>query len=80
MKKGILVSVCYITALEQFIMLLYSLVLMVGSQCTMSLEEEMLFHLNADGYIECYEDLDCPSPVEVEEGHRVIQFSCSGKG
>ena len=46
----------------------------------MSLEEEMLFHLNADGYIECYEDLDCPSPVEVEEGHRVIQFSCSGKG
>ena len=53
---------------------LHLLVLMMG----LSLEEEPLFQLNADGYIECYEDLDCPNPIEVEEDNTIIRFSCSG--
>ena len=43
------------------------------------LEEELPFQLNVDGYIECYDDLDCPSSVEVAENNTIIQFSCSGK-
>ena len=63
------------TTLELAIMLnLHLLVLMMG----LSLEEEPLFQLNADGYIECYEDLDCPNPIEVEEDNTIIRFSCSG--
>ena len=63
------------TTLELAIMLnLHLLVLMMG----LSVEEEPLFQLNADGYIECYEDLDCPNPIEVEEDNTIIRFSCSG--
>ena len=72
---SILVSACTFTTLELAIMLnLHLLVLMMG----LSLEEEPLFQLNADGYIECYEDLDCPNPIEVEEDNTIIRFSCSG--
>ena len=72
---SILVSACTFTTLELAIMLnLHLLVLMMG----LSLEEEPLFQLNADGYIECYEDLDCPNPIEIEEDNTIIRFSCSG--
>ena len=35
--------------------------------------------LNPDGYIECFEDLDCPDPVEVPENKTISSFSCSGE-
>merc|ERR1711953_144031 len=64
------------TTLELAIMLnLHLLVLMMG----LTLEEEPLFQLNAGGYIECYEDLDCPNPIEIEEDNTIIRFSCSGE-
>ena len=37
-----------------------------------------VFHLNPDGYIECYDDLDCPDPVELPNNNTFIEFSCSG--
>ena len=58
---------------------LHLLLLTTGVQCMTPLEEELPFQLNVDGYIECYDDLDCPSSVEVAENNTIIQFSCSGK-
>ena len=47
----------------------------------MSPQEEQLTiaELNPDGYIECYEDLDCPDPIEVPENKTISSFSCSGE-
>ena len=58
---------------------LHLLLLTTGVQCMTPLEEELPFQLNVDGYIECYDDLDCPNSVEVAENNTIIQFSCSGK-
>ena len=44
----------------------------------MFLDDQPLFQLNADGYIECYDDLDCPDPVEIPGDSTLVQFSCSG--
>ena len=47
--------------------------------CTTGVQsQDQLYQLNDDGYIECYEDLDCPNPIEVEEDNTIIRFSCSG--
>ena len=43
------------------------------------LEEQLSYELNRDGYIECYEDLDCPDPVEDVENKTISSFSCSGE-
>ena len=59
---------------------LHLLLLTTGVQSLTPLEEDQLpFQLNVDGYIECYDDLDCPNPVEVAEDNTISQFSCSGK-
>ena len=42
-------------------------------------EQLTIAELNPDGYIECYEDLDCPDPVEVPENKTISSFSCSGE-
>ena len=42
-------------------------------------EELLPYELNPDGYIECYEDLDCPDPVEDPENETISTFSCSGE-
>ena len=33
-----------------------------------------VFHLNPDGYIECYDDLDCPDPVQLPNNNTFIEF------
>ena len=43
------------------------------------LEEQVPYKLNPECYIECYEDLDCPDPVEVPENKTISSFSCSGE-
>lgn len=42
-------------------------------------EQLSIAELNPDGYIECFEDLDCPDPVEVPENKTISSFSCSGE-
>ena len=49
-------------------------------QCITPPEEQLsIAELNPDGYIECFEDLDCPDPVEVPENKTISSFSCSGE-
>ena len=65
---------------HKFIMLsLHLLLLTTGVQCMTPLEEQLSYELNRDGYIECYEDLDCPDPVEDMENKTISSFSCSGE-
>ena len=42
-------------------------------------EQSSIAELNPDGYIECYNDLDCPDPVEVVEKSAISTFFCSGE-
>jgi len=60
---------------------LYFLLLTTGIlQCSrMLFYDRPQFQLNADGYIECYEDLDCPNTIEIPEDSIFLEFSCSGK-
>ena len=59
---------------------LHLLLLTTGVQCMTPLEEQLpTAELNLDGYIECFEDLDCPDPVEVAENNTISSFSCSGE-
>ena len=58
---------------------LYLLLLTTGIQCSrMLFDDPPQFQLNADGYIECYEDLDCPNTIEIPEDSIFVEFSCSG--
>ena len=41
--------------------------------------EQFPYELNPAGYIECYDDLDCPDPVEVAEKSTIRKFFCSGE-
>ena len=43
--------------------------------CTTGVQsQDQLYQLNDDGYIECYEDLDCPLPIELPEENSFMQF------
>jgi len=47
--------------------------------CTTGVQsQDQLYQLNDDGYIECYEDLDCPLPIELPEENSFMQFTCTG--
>ena len=47
--------------------------------CTTGVQsQDQLYQLNDDGYIECYEDLDCPLAIELPEENSFMQFTCTG--
>ena len=43
--------------------ILHLLLFTTGVQCMTPLEEQFPYELNPAGYIECYDDLDCPDPT-----------------
>ena len=47
--------------------------------CTTGVQsQDQLYQLNDDGYIECYEELDCPLLIELPEENSFMQFTCTG--